>query len=61
MGCRERAASAEFPWTRSGRALSGPGPIRDWEHLRFGGEDTFCAAFFAVYFNRSNAEYVLLF
>lgn len=41
MGCWEWAAVAEFPWTRSRRALSGPGSLRDWKHVCFRGEETY--------------------
>ena len=39
VGCGERAVAAELPWAWGRRALPGPGPIRNREHLRVRGKD----------------------
>lgn len=39
VGRGERAAAAELPWPRGRRALLGPGPLRDREHLCVWGKD----------------------
>lgn len=39
MGRGERAAAAEFPRTRGGRAVPGPGALGDGQHVCFWGEN----------------------
>lgn len=38
VGCRERAAAAEFPWTHSWCLVPGPRPVWDWKHFCLRGE-----------------------